>query len=116
MDAETMEYSLNQNVVFLAEDALLGRLSDEEYGRIVGTKLTGKVTGHFSDNFIVSLDRALSNGETSVLVAMDACKPLLCHWCLDKQRVPDSPFTAGQHAANAIPTKDCPYCTEAVHA
>jgi hypothetical protein len=110
MDRETMEYSLNQNVVFLAEDALLGRLSDEEYERIVGTKLTGKVTGHFSDNFIVTLFQALSNGETSVLVAMDACKPLSCHWCQDRKLVPAGSFTLGQHEANAIPKEACPYC------
>lgn len=105
-----MEYSLNQNVIFYAEDALLGRISDEQYAEMIGTKLTGKVTGHFSDNFIISLDQALFNGETTVLVAMSACKPLSCHWCQDKKLVPAGEFTMEQHEADAMPKAACPYC------
>lgn len=107
-----MEYSLNQEVVFYGEEALLGRLSDEEYAKLFGKKLTGKVIGHFSDNFIVKLNQALSNGETAVLVGAYACKPLTCHWCLDTRRVPVTPFTIRQHEADAVPMTDCPYCDE----
>ena len=110
-----MEYSLNQNVIFLAEDMLRGRLSEAEYNGITGTQRTGKVVGHFSEYFIIKLDATLPDGETAVLVPADACKPLVCHWCRDSKRVADTPFTMGQHEADALPTKDCPHCTQAVN-
>ena len=105
-----MEYSLNQNVIFDSEEMFRGKLSDEEFAAIAGTRRTGKITGHFSDYFIVSLDLKLASGEGSVLVPADACKPLSCHWCRDSKRTGDTPFTMGQYEADAIPTKPCPYC------
>ena len=96
MDRETMEYSLNQNVQY-------------EFG---GSTFTGKIVGGNEDKFIVLLDRPLSDGSTAALVPSGMCVPLSCHWCRDTQRVVDTPFTLGQHEADAIPTKPCPYCTE----
>jgi hypothetical protein len=110
MDRETMDYSLNQNVIFDSEEMLRGKLSDAEYDAIAGTRQTGEITGHFSNYFIVWLDQKLANGEQSVLVPADACKPLTCHWCRDSKLTNDTPFTIGQYEANAMPMKACPYC------
>jgi hypothetical protein len=110
MDRDTMEYSLKQNVLFDAEEMFRGRLTDEEYAEIAETQRTGKIVGHFSNYFIVSLDQALKNGETAVLVPADACRPLTCHWCRDTKKVNDTPFTMGQYEADAIPMRECPYC------
>jgi hypothetical protein len=110
MDRETMDYSLNQNVIFDSEEMLRGKLSDAEYNAIAGTRQTGEITGHFSNYFIVWLDQKLANGEQSVLVPADACQPLTCHWCRDSKKVPVTPFTMPQYETNTIPTKDCPYC------
>lgn len=107
-----MEYSLNQNVIFLAEDMLRGRLSEAEYNGIAGTQRTGKVVGHFSEYFIIKLDATLPDGETAVLVPADACKPLTCHWCRDTKKTTNTPFTMGQHEAGCVPTKECPYCAD----
>ena len=105
-----MEYALNQNVIFDSEEMLRGKVSEAEYAAIAGTRRTGKITGHFSNYFIVVLDMKLPGGEQSVLVPADACKPLTCHWCQDSKRTSDTPFTLGQYEAGAIPTKPCPYC------
>jgi hypothetical protein len=96
MDRETMEYALDQNVVF-------------EHG--VGS-LTGKITGHFGDNFIITLDQKLDDGRETVLVPALAVRPLTCHWCRDSQKVYATPYTLAQAESGNIPTKDCPYCTK----
>jgi hypothetical protein len=96
MDRETMEYSLNQTVAF-------------EY---IAKTRTGKIIGHSGDNFIVLLDQKLAKGESAVLVPADRCRPLVCHWCLDKRKVPAGSFTKGQADTNTIPMVDCPYCDE----
>ena len=105
-----MDYSLNQNVIFDSEEMFRGRLSDAEFAAIAGTRRTGKITGHFSDYFIVSLDLKLPSGEESVLVPAGACKPLACHWCRDAKRVGVTPFTMPQYESKTIPTMPCPYC------
>ena len=107
-----MEYSLNQNVIFLAEDMLRGRLSDAEYNEIAGEQRTGKVVGHFSAYFIVKLDMTLPNGETAVLVPAADCKPLTCYWCRDTKKTTNTPFTMAQHEADCVATKECPYCSD----
>lgn len=110
MNRETMEYSLNQNIIFYGEDMLRGKLSEAEYAKVSGKKFTGTITGHFSDNFLVKLDFKLSDGCTAVLVPADACRPLTCHWCQDSKLVNDTPFTMGQYESGTIPMKECPYC------
>ncbi len=87
MNRDTMEYVINQTVTFYGEDMILGRLSDKEYAEMYATKWTGKITGHFGENFIISLDRALPDGSTTVLVPAVSCNPLNCHWCADTKKV-----------------------------
>ena len=97
MDRVTMEYSLDQNVIY----------------EHLGGEFTGKIVGQSGDYFIILLDQPLPDRTKAVLVPSAICRPLTCHWCRDTQRVAVTPFTLEQYNTNTIPMKECPYCTEA---
>lgn len=107
---ETMEYAIDQSVIFDSEEMLRGKLSNEEYAAIFGTRSTGKITGHFSTNFIIALDIPLRDGTKAVLVPSAVCRPLNCHWCQDRKKLHAYSFTGGQSASDTIPVIDCAYC------
>jgi len=93
-----MEYAIDQPVIF---DEHLG------YG-----ELTGKITGHSGEDFIITLDQRLHDGTRTVLVPAAIVRPLACHWCRDTQKVAASPVTGEQIASGGIPQVDCQYCTK----
>jgi hypothetical protein len=94
MEMETMEYALDQKVIFDAEDILRNRVSDVEYAKLFATQRTGKITGEFGENFIITLDQRLPDGTKSVVVPSGSVRPIACYWCRDTQKVYATPVTA----------------------
>jgi hypothetical protein len=108
MERETMEYAINQVVIFSAEDMLRGRPSDAEYAELFATQRTGKITGESGENFIVTLDQQLRDGSKTVLVPSGSVRPLTCYWCRDTKKVVATPVTGAQIKSGDIPEVDCP--------
>lgn len=105
-----MEYAIDQDVIFHAEDMLRGRKSDAEYAELFAKRLTGRIVGEAGENFIVRLDIPLSDGTKAVVVPPAAAQPVACHWCRDEKRVWKTGFTLEQYEAGAAPQMDCPCC------
>jgi hypothetical protein len=112
MERETMEYALDQKVIFDAEDILRGRVSDAEYAELYATQRTGRIAGESGENFIVTLDQRLHDGTTAVIVPSGSVRPIACYWCRDTQKVSATPVTGAHVESGDIPRVDCPYCTK----
>jgi hypothetical protein len=92
MESETMEYALDQRVIY----------------EHLGGDATGKIVGESGDQFIIELDRPLNDGTRATLVPSEAVRPLTCYWCRDTQKVYATPVTLGQYQSGDIPMVDCP--------
>jgi hypothetical protein len=84
---------------------------------LLDSKKTGRVLGMTDHDvvddahYIVLLDQPTPEAK-AIIVHENNMRLLTCHWCRDTKQVAVTPFTEGQYNTNAIPTKECPYCSE----